>query len=206
MRGRRVQFRERQLVRALLAPLLARLGACLAGILQLDQEHQRAVVGDDLLAHLPAAEEDRPHPRLARAQGQVVGVLAIALGHDLVAARAELGIPLPPAPHRALVDTQPRRRLAMAAAAAQQPEIADPLAPAALWPRLPRRRPFDRAALIAKSHDRPPVLRPSRPDSPEGIIGKDRIGVKSRSQATAPSRPCARRSSCTGRAGGGRRS
>ena len=51
---------QADLVRALLAPLLARLGAGALAVFQLQQEHQRAVVVHDMLADLLAAKEVGP--------------------------------------------------------------------------------------------------------------------------------------------------
>ena len=163
MRGRSGRFRSRRrraarldlhllqpdLVRPLQQALLACLGAGALGILQLEQEHQRAVVVDHLLADLLALEEIRPRARLAGTQLEVVGFLPETLGQDLVAAVAETLELGAPAPHRAFIDADAGGGLTVAAAALELIEEAHPLAPATL--RLRRlclrpvqQRPLDR--------------------------------------------------------------
>ena len=117
---------------ALLAPLLARLGAGALAIFQLEQEHQRPVVVDHLLADLLATKEVGPRAGLACAQLQIVGILPVALFDDRGEAPGELRILGPPAPHGALVDADAGRRLAERVAAARLVEIAHAQPPAAL--------------------------------------------------------------------------
>src|SRR3990167_10033880 len=120
------------LVRPLLAALLAGLGTGALAVLELEQEHQRAVVVDHLLADLLAPEEIRPRPGLAGPQFQVIGILPVALLDDRGEVPGELRILDPPAPRRALVDADAGRRLAERGAAARLVEIAHAQTPAAL--------------------------------------------------------------------------
>lgn len=99
-------------MRALLAALLARLGAGALAVLELEQEHQRAVVVRHLLADLLAAKEVRPRPRLAGPQFEIVGILPVALRDDVVAALAEGRIFDTPAPRRAVLSSTPTRAAA----------------------------------------------------------------------------------------------